>query len=79
MTKSRRVNIISKEEPLTVVKLEDGTIINIQVVVFGAHIILNDDGSIQTHPDGSPMYGINNQICLFIDTFESVPIGIKRN
>lgn len=77
--KSRRVNIISKDEPLTVVRLEDGTIINIRVVVFGAHILLNEDDSPKLNPDNSPMYGINNQMCIFIDTFESVPDGIKRN
>ena len=79
MNKSRRVNIVSKEEPLTIVKLEDGTVINVRVVVFGAHIMLNDDGTIKLNPDGSPAYAINQQLCVFIDTFESVPENVKRN
>lgn len=77
--KNRRVQITSKEEPLTVVRLEDGTVVKIQVVVFGAHLLLNDDGSPKLHPDNSPMYAINQQLCIFIDTFESVPEGIKKN
>jgi len=77
--KARRVNILSKEEPLTIIRLEDGTVINMRVIAFGAHILLNDDGSVKYHPDGSPAYAINNQLCIFIDTFESVPEGVKKN
>lgn len=77
--KSRRVNIISKDEPSTIVRLEDGTIINIRIAVFGAHIMLNEDGLPKLNPDSSPLYAVNHQVCLFIDTFESVPENVKRN
>lgn len=77
--KHRRVNIIEKNEPLTIVKLEDGTVINIQVVVFGAHILLNEDGSPKLNPDNCPTYAVNQQLVLFVDTFETVPEGLKRN
>lgn len=79
MDKSRRVQIVEKNEPLTTVKLEDGTIIKIQIVVFGAHILLNEDGSLKLNPDGSPGYMLNHQLCLFTDTFETVPDRMKRN
>ncbi len=79
MDKSRRVQIIEKNEPLTTVKLEDGTIIKIQIVVFGAHILLNEDGSLKLNSDGSPSYAINHNLALFIDTYETVPDGMKRN
>ncbi len=77
--KHKRVNIIFKEEPQTIVKLEDGTIIKIQVIVFGVMALYNDDGSRKFNEDGSPLYGVNQQNMLYVDTFETIPEGTKRN
>lgn len=77
--KSRRVKIIEATEPWTVVKLEDGSIIHMKIVVTGVHIVLNEDESVKYNPDGSPLYGINSQNVLWIDTYETVPEGTKRN
>lgn len=76
---NKRVNIISKDEPQTTVKLEDGTIIKIQTIVFSVLAMYEDDGSRKLNLDGSPMYGINTQQMTYVDTFETVPENTKRN
>lgn len=76
---SKRINIVSKKEPFTEVRLEDGTLIKLQLVVFGAHQIFNEDNTPKFNDDGSPMYGLNHQLVLFVDKFESVPEGVKRS
>lgn len=74
---SKRIGIVAKDEPATVIKLEDGSVIHIRIIVFACHAIYDKEGKRMFNPDGSPVYGINSQQVMYIEGFESVPEGQK--
>lgn len=77
-TKHKRVKYKHDAEPFTVINLEDGTVIKLRINVFGVVLALEDDGKTpKKGVDGAPLYGVITQVVQFVDTFETVPEGVK--
>lgn len=74
---SKPIAIVSKDEPTTIIRLEDGSTIHIRVIIFACHAIYDKEGKRMLNPDGSPIYGINSQQVMYIEGFEQVPAGQK--
>jgi hypothetical protein len=77
--KAKTVKVLSAEEPITIIKLEDGSTIHIRIVVLAVHAIYDVDDKRIMNADGSPVYGVNTQTVQYIQTFEAMPENIKRN
>lgn len=58
------IAIKSRQEPITIVLLEDGTRIEARIVIMSVRRNVNDDGKPECNPDGSPSFTINHAVSL---------------
>lgn len=78
MSKSIPVAIKSRQEPTTIVLLDDGTRIEARVVVVSVRRNIDEDGKPCFNPDGSPSFTINHAVSLVAVESESNPL-LKAN
>lgn len=68
MNRTRTVAIKSLDEPWCTITLTDGNIIRSRMIVTGVRAVLDDKGDQSIAPDGKPMYQVDMQQILSIET-----------
>ena len=68
MSRTRTVEIKKLDEPWCTITLTDGNTIRSRMIVTGVRAVLDDKGDQAMLPDGKPMYQVDMQQVLSIET-----------
>ena len=68
MSRTRTVEIKKLDEPWSIITLADGNTLRSRMIVTGVRAVLDDKGDQSIAPDGKPMYQVDMQQVMAIET-----------